>query len=849
MNAAAPAVEAMFPVAPGDSVTAWALSAVSAQYYPGIPSPAEDRVNYRFVNGFVDVGTLPCRIALFAELAHRTPELDTRWTVESLHLPGASRRVEFTQFRHRPTRLSRWCRTMLVPPVEGPYRFEIATCGGVHIWVDGVLQAKFEPYTRNVEQHREIALPLKAEGSEVVVLTEELAERDTNWFFELSLVSPIQLHARLPGAVPAHASATLEALAAGVRPQGEFVGRGALRLLFDTAASEPVDVRVVATATSHARGVLLDRTVELAVGACEIEICSGMDLPQGYHQLELTLTAADASVVRAIGCAVLHEVEPAQLSGDLDERKRHVLEYLAIHGEMRMGTALALLALGREGDARFRTIVETTLTVVEERQDCSDFVMVPLLWAYGAFGRRFPADLAERTRRAVLGYRYWVDEPGNDVMWFWSENHVLCFHVSQLLAGRLFGGDTFSASGRAGAEQFRLAEERLGRWFDAVVKDGLAEWNSAAYYPVDFIGLLALAELAPGPLAERARALLDRLFTMIALHTLGGVPAGTMGRAYDKELRAGPLTELAPFAAVAFGQGWLNSGVASLPEMLVGRYAPPAGLDAYVAPPDGEAIGAHYVQGFGEAGRLALYKTRHVQLSASVDGRPGARGHQQHIMDVRFAAHPFARAWINHPGEEDPWGQQRPSYWAGNGMMPRVGQFENATLMLYDLGDDPRVAFTHAYVAADGFELRELHGNWLILRAGAGLAAFGATSPITTVERGPGAGREYRAAGTPTGWVAIVADAAGPGALDAFKHMLDRTRLALHPDSMDLDLMRPDAPRLNLSWHDGLSVEGARRAFPKRSVAPAVVRLPAHRYGTSPTLPTSGRRAGAGSSA
>ena len=44
--------------------------------------------------------------------------------------------------------------------------------------------------------------------------------------------------------------------------------------------------------------------------------------------------------------------------------------------------------------------------------------------------------------RAVLDYRYWVDEPGNDVMWFWSENHALCFHVSQLLAGAFGPGQS-----------------------------------------------------------------------------------------------------------------------------------------------------------------------------------------------------------------------------------------------------------------------------------------------------------------------------------------------------------------------------------------------------------------------
>ncbi|GLQ56757.1 hypothetical protein [Devosia nitrariae] len=824
-------VGVLFALLPGGSVTAWALSPVEARYYPGEPALAEDRVDYRFINGFVDVGTLPCRIALFKELAGRVPALDNDWPVESLNLPGASRRVEFTQFRHRPTRLSRWCRTVLVPPTDGEYRFEIATCGGVHIWVDGELQTRFEPYIRNVEQRREIGLPLKAAGSEIVVLTEEMAERDTNWFFEFALVSPTPMHVRLPGAVPVASSATLEALAGSVRPAGEFVrGTAPLRLVFDTPVEEAVGVHVAIRRASHARAVLFERALTLAARTSTLDICQGSDLQQGYHDVHLTFSVGEARVARTVGCAVLHDVAPAPLGASFEERKLAALEHLASHGESRMGTALVLLATGRQDDERLRPILEETLLSIEERRDCSDFVMVPLLWAYGAYPARFPDDLAERTRCAALDYRYWVDEPGNDVMWFWSENHVLCFHVSQLLAGRLFPDDEFLASGRTGAEQARLAEHRLDRWFDTVERDGLAEWNSAAYYPVDFIGLLALAELAPDAIARRARALIDRLFTMIALHTLGGVPAGSMGRAYDKELRAGPLTELAPFAAVAFGEGWLNAGVASLPQLVLGRYTPPEGLADYAKPAEGKAITAHYVQGHGQAGRLALYKTRHVQLSATVDGRPGLEGHQQHLVDVRLAAHPFARAWVNHPGEDDPWGHHRPSYWAGNGVMPRVGQCQNTALMLFDLGDRARIDFTHAYVATDGFERRELHGNWLIVQSGEGLAAFGATGPILPVETGPGSGREFRVIGPRTGWAVIVADGKGTEAFDAFRSALESARLTLDEATMTLRLIRPDAPDLTLNWHDGLVVDGARWAFPNPTVGPTVTSLAARRF-------------------
>jgi hypothetical protein len=813
---------ATFVVARGASVTAWALSPISERYYPGEPSLAEDRVNYRFINGFVDVGTLPCRVALFRELAEGRPMLETDWEVESLHLPGANRRVEFSRFRHRPTRLARWCRTILVPPADGDYRFDIVTCGGVHIWVDGQLQASFEPYTRNKEQRREIALPLRAAGSEVVVLTEEMAERDTNWYFELSLVSDVTLEVRLPGAVAPADSAALKVLADSVRPEGEFVGASGLTLVFDTPAAEAVAVKVTIQPTSHAEGAMLERALELPAGASALQVCKGGVLPDGYHLVELVFTAGAARVTREIGCAVLAEASPTFLGADLGQRKRVALDHAASHGEGRMGTALALLATGRQHDARLRPIFEATLEAIEQRRDCSDFVLVPLLWALKKYGELVPADLAARARRAVLDYRYWVDEPGNDVRWFWSENHVLCFHVSQLLAGEWLGGERFSASGRLGREQAELGRSRLGKWFDAVEHDGLAEWNSAAYYPIDFIGLLALAELADGAVAERARALLDQLFAMIALHTLGGVPSGSMGRAYDKELRAGPLTELAPFAAVAFGRGWLNTGVAALPQFLLAQYAPPADLVRYAEPAADEAFEAHYVQGHGEAARLALYKSANVQLSSTVDGRPGAGGHQQHVMDVRFASHPFARAWINHPGEDDPWGQGRPSYWAGNGVLPRVGQAGNVSLMLYDLGERARIKFTHAYLSSEGIDQRLVDGRWLIARAGNGLVAFGATGPISAVTQGPGAGREYRVSGTRTGWATIVADGSGPDAFEAFRRHLARIDLDLDPDAMVLTLRQPDRQPLVLDWHRGLMVDDVVAEFPNRTGVPKV---------------------------
>ncbi|HEY9010354.1 MAG TPA: hypothetical protein VIN06_05005 [Devosia sp.] len=789
----------------GESLNAWALSPVEATYFPGEPAVAHDPQNYRYVNGFVDVGDLPCRVATWRDVATRQVTLRTDWPVESLYLPGNNRAVEFSQFRHRPTRLARWCRTQVSGPVDRYCSFRLSTRGGVHIWVDGALAGRFEPFTRNQAQHTVVHLPIKAAGSEIVVLTEDMAERDTVWFFELTLLDDVALDVFLPGATIGDQVGPLTALASQVRTRDEVSGCAQdVVLTFDSPAPIDVGIEVQVTSTSHTHATLLERKLVLPAGATELAICRADELPDGYHTLPLVFTSGSSRVERSIGVAVLRKPMPSVLSRDLANRKAMALQYAAEHGERRMGTAVALMETGHCNDPRLRPIIEETLRSIDEREDCADFVSVPLLWAYLRHAPGLSADLRGKIERTLQGFRYWVDEPGNDVMWFWSENHALCFHVSQLLAGQAWPEARFSASGRLGQEQAKLAVERLERWFDAVEEDGLAEWNSSAYYPVDFIGLLALAELGPPALAARGKSLCDRIFTMMALHTLEGVPAGSMGRAYDKELRAGPLTELAPFAAVAFGKGWLNTGVASLPLFAAGSYEPPRDLDRLVQPGADEAVVARYRQGFGPAALLTLYKTRQVQLSTNSGAKPGGNGHQQHVLDVRFAAHPMARSWINHPGEDDPWGQRRPSYWAGNGNLPRVGQSRNRAMLLYRLDTDARLPFTHVFASRCGIE-HHLRGNTLILRAGEAMVAYKATGPIEAIENGPGAGIEYRSHGIRQGWAVIVSETTD---LEQFASEVAALRLTMDEEGTRLVLTNGHGAELILQWSEGLFENG-----------------------------------------
>jgi hypothetical protein len=820
---------ARFRSLPGETLTAFALSKLEEELYPGEPSAMVDTVDYKFINGFVDVPEPPCRHAIRAEIAGRDIALEREFEIDALNLPGFNRRLEFSGFWHLPTRLRRWARTILFPQRDGHHRLQVSTCGGVNLWVDGRRIAKFEPFTRNKEQSTSIELPLKAEGSEVVLLVEEMAERDAVYFVELTWQGDGELFSEIPGNACEADINILMSLARTVRPEKTVFRRGeALTLVFDQVSEAQVLVEGRVQPSVHMRDKepLLEVATSLQAGKNFVVLAKETpQLPDGYHALKLTLSLGETRVEREIGLALIGGFEPRRLEGDLAARKKAALRFASTYGEARIGRVLAMLSVGVSGDEQaLKKIIADTLHAIKQRRDCSDFVMVPLLWVYAHYRDKLDEQTCQAVEAAILDYRYWMDEPGDDVMWFWSENHVLCFHTAQYLAGKIFPERQFSASGRSGSQQHDVAKARLSRWFASVEAHGLAEWNSAAYYPIDFIGLLALFEMGEDAVAQPAKRLLDQLFRMIALHTINGVSAGTMGRAYDKELRAGPLTELSPFATVAFGKGWLNEGVAALTMFCAGSYAPPDDVLELVSPPSGEALTAHYVQGYGTAARLALFKSAAVQLSSSIDGRPGQNGHQQHLMDIQFSAHPFAKVWINHPGEDDPWGTNRPSYWAGNGVMPRVGQHENICMMIYDLGDTSRIAFTHAYAPLEWFDEHRIGENYLLLKSGSAFTLLAASQSILAVTDGPGAQIEFRSEGRCTAWFSIVGDLP-TGGLDDIKAQWSKARFSFDSDRLQAWLSWQGQPTLMLDYAEGLFVGGRHKPFPNENTFPMVQRL------------------------
>lgn len=217
------------------------------------------------------------------------------------------------------------------------------------------------------------------------------------------------------------------------------------------------------------------------------------------------------------------------------------------------GTYRALAALTHD-EAVDQAALKELCAFVDTRRDCSDFRAIVLLKLAYACPERITPSAGVTLRRTLLGFKYWLAEPGVDAMCFWSENHQLLFAAAEYLAGSLFPTDTFTNDRRTGEAHRLDAETRLHRWFDLRFRHGYSEWLSGVYYEEDIAGLTVLIDHAPSQvIVDRATMALDLILLDVALHRFQGRFAASAGRLYEAQKKNPDAVEMQLVADAAFG--------------------------------------------------------------------------------------------------------------------------------------------------------------------------------------------------------------------------------------------------------------------------------------------------------
>ena len=436
-------------------------------------------------------------------------------------------------------------------------------------------------------------------------------------------------------------------------------------------------------------------------------------------------------------------LEPAATIG---ERKQQALEFLVKNGEIGFQSVITSLELLKGWNDNAEKGFDLACKKIERHDDCADFSLAPLTLLMTRYRNLLTPEKAERIREMVLNFRYWIDEPGNDVMWYFSENHAFLFHVSQYLWGCIFGKETFTVSGRAGAEQSEIGKKRVLAWFDNFFAYGYAEWNSATYIPIDLIGFFSLYLNAPDEdIRQKAKRALDFTMQVIGFNSFEGVMNTTYGRIYEETIKTRLQVEPNFVSWVSTGRGYCTYYGNATCLYAVSDYEP-EDYERECRPQPGQGVVMETDQGIAGV-KINAYRTGEYLTAGVRRFKPFRHGHQQHLMNVVFGKERPAIFYVNHPGERVFSGENRPSYWAGNGTMPWIERYRNLTVMVFAIDPNELVHYIHAYTPVYEYEAYACDGSWFFAKSGDGylgswfsngyeMTAYGANTEKELVSRG-----------------------------------------------------------------------------------------------------------------
>ena len=664
---------------------------------------------------------------------------------EELYFPFENNRIDLSTFIHVPHHFWINAKAGVSVEKEGEYPFEIYTCGGVKIWVNGELQECFAPYTRNIAGCKHVDLHFKAGENEIKVYADELAERDVFFYFELRYKGDQPLTGIVEVEEDPEKIRKTEAFLSSCYFEQDMYTKGEVRLHYDRNLLGENILLYFTSRSSGTGGILGLESLKQIEAKKDEEYLVYSQTEKSTIEMSSVWVCAKVGpylIKRKLFVGIIPEnlvkMKPKET---ISERKYQALEFLHKNGEMGMQSIISALEVIGKMDQKAKESFDMCLKKIEAREDCADFSLAPLALLQMRYGSYLTEGEKERIRQAVLHFRYWIDEPGNDVMWYFSENHAFLFHISQYLWGHLYPDDIFTESGKMGRMQEEIGKKRLEEWFSIFFRYGYAEWNSATYIPIDFIGFFTLYLAAPDEsIRQMAKKALDFTMRIVSYNTFGNVMNSTYGRVYENTIKTRIQVETNFINWVSYGVGYLTFFGSSVCLYAISDYEP-AAFDKECQVGDGEGMTQEIDQGILRL-KIDTFRTKDYLTAGVRRFKPFRHGHQQHLMNVALGEKKAAIFYVNHPGERLFSGENRPSYWAGNGTMPWIERYKNVTVMLFDTDPKELVHYIHAYAPTYEYDAYECMEHWFFAKADKGYLGAWFANPVTLTQSGANTKKE-----------------------------------------------------------------------------------------------------------
>lgn len=555
----------------------------------------------------------------------------------------------------------------------------------------------------------------------------------------------------------------------------------------------------------------------------EVTLCQGGDIPNGAYQIRCTWLDTGGQPVTQTNYHIrkVTPVEPLVGYDRMAERKRIALEYFTgdTGGDRPIWGPVATYALGRYDEVD-ESLIARVCEFIAARKDCADFAIQGLLrlMYWERQQQRLSPQINAMMKDTVLGFKYWVDEPGDTVMYMGSENHRLLFHVAEWMAGQLFPTEEFTNSGQRGLFHALKGQYYIAEWLRQRGRFGFNEWHSNSYYPICIAPLLNVYDFSGYEndkmltIGTMAGAVLDYMFFNLAADSFHGVFGTTHGRSYGINIKYPDFEGTTATSWLMFGEGSLTGGGGMSPvSIATSSYVLPK-IIADIATDRGAVIESKIRQGLFINKQLqacfTVFRTPDYMLSGLQDHRKGEPDPAIMVGQVTLANK--AVIFWSCPRTSSEGSGLRPDYWSGHATLPRVIQYRNVMALTWRLSNFAWM--THCFFEQSRFDEVRFAGNWAFARVGDGYVGIYSQNGLVVGTDGQYAGRELQCAAPENTWLVECGRAADWGSFGAFVNALTAAQIETRDGALVYE--SPSVGRFVTGWNVTPMANGA--AIPVR---------------------------------
>lgn len=510
-------------------------------------------------------------------------------------------------------------------------------------------------------------------------------------------------------------------------------------------------------------------------------------LPGSYTVTVRWFVGEQEIAKREFPLTICHVFEPLPGKAAFEKRRQIFLRACAAlvpeeHERDRADILWARYALGQYDRISYEQI-DRACQVVDRRDDCADFTLLPLLRiVYAERGEvHLPETYMERIRQAALGFKYWVDEANDCMMWFDSENHRMGFHTLEYLAGLLFPQDIFTNSGQNGLFHSMKGRMHLMEWLSQRIRFGLNEFHSDSYIPITLGPLLALQEMTPYEefsIRTMATELTHLIVFYLAVNQYHGAIASPRGRSYNLPMRNPFQQGTTSILYLLFGEDAaalkIEPGVMSI---AVDGYQPPEGI--LQAASHYEETHFRYKSGLYHTGKqnadLTAMRTPEYMISSVRNHNVGACEAHLHVAQITLPKDTII--FFSAPFTMREGSGLRPDYWAGQASVPQVYQYRNTLCVRWQHVQHPYVWMTHCHLDTRRLDKYQHRGNWTFGRVGESYVGIWSWKPHVLCDTGAYAMRELISQGNENCWIAECGSKREDGSFEAFIDRLEHAHI------------------------------------------------------------------------